>query len=76
MKFPDICGWIGTILLLAAFGLVSQGYLDARSMDNQWMNFLGAVGIGYNSYEKSLWAVVVLDCFWAAVALITIVQLS
>ena len=72
MTFPDICGWVGTILLLVAYWLVSSDRIEARSFMNQWMNFFGAVAIGFNAWNNGLQAVVVLDIFWAGVALITI----
>lgn len=69
MTFPDICGWVGTVLLLVAYWLVSSDRIEARSFLNQWMNFFGAVGIGFNAWSNGLLAVVVLDIFWAMIAL-------
>ena len=72
MSFQDFCGWVGTILLLIAYWLVSSDRIEAWSFTNQWMNFFGAAGIGFNAWTNGLYAVVVLDIFWAGVALFTI----
>ena len=71
MQFADLCGWAGMIALLVAFWLVSSDRIEARSFVNQWINFFGAAGVGFNAWMNGLWPIVILDIFWAGVALAT-----
>lgn len=75
MQFADICGWVGMVSLLIAYCLISSGKIAGRSYANQWINFFGAITVGFNAYAKALWAVVALDAFWCGVAIFTIVQM-
>jgi hypothetical protein len=40
----EVVGWIGALLILAGYGLLSAGKLDAKSPAYQWLNVVGAVG--------------------------------
>lgn len=62
----EVIGWIGTIALLLAYGLLSGGYLDA-SYAYQSMNILGAVGLCIVALYKRTWQVVVVEIFWISI---------
>ena len=40
----EVVGWIGAILILAGYGLLSAGKLNAKSPTYQWLNVVGAIG--------------------------------
>ncbi len=41
-------GWIGTILIVLAYFLVSRQYVTGKSKIYQLMNLFGAIGVGIN----------------------------
>jgi len=66
--FVDITGWIGAVLILGAYGLVSTGKLQARSALYQWMNILGAAGLIINSGWMGAWPSAGLNVVWLGIA--------
>jgi hypothetical protein len=66
--FVDICGWAGMLLILAAYALLSNGKMQARSALYQWMNVAGAAGLIVNSGWNSAWPSVTLNVIWLAIA--------
>ena len=46
--FIDIAGWSAAVLILGAYGLLSFGKIQPRSVLYQWMNILGALGFIIN----------------------------
>jgi hypothetical protein len=65
--FIDIAGWIGALLILGAYGLISSGKVQARSALYQWMNIFGALGILINSGWHAAWPSVGLNVVWFAI---------
>ena len=45
----EIIGWAGALLILAAYGLLTAGKLQANTRAYQWMNVVGALGFVVNS---------------------------
>ena len=43
-------GWVGAVLILVAYGLLSAGRVDGQSPLYQWMNVLGAAGFVVNGW--------------------------
>jgi hypothetical protein len=55
-------------LILAAYALLSNGKMLARSALYQWMNLVGAAGLIVNSGWNSAWPSVTLNVIWLAIA--------
>jgi hypothetical protein len=70
----DVCGWAGTLLILAAYALQSNGKMQTRSALYQWMNVLGAAGLIINSGWYSAWPSVTLNVVWLAIAALALWQ--
>jgi hypothetical protein len=70
--FVDICGWAGMALILAAYALLSNGKMQARSALYQWMNVIGAAGLIINSGWNRAWPSVTLNVIWLAIALLAL----
>ena len=70
--FVDIFGWIGAILLLLAYGLVSQKKLEGDSICYQFLNIIGSVLIITNSYYYKAFPSVAVNVIWISIAGITI----
>jgi len=45
-----VVGWVGAVLILVAYGLLSAGRVDGQSPLYQWMNVLGAAGFVVNGW--------------------------
>ena len=43
-------GWVGAVLIIVAYGLLSAGRVDGQSPLYQWMNVLGAAGFVVNGW--------------------------
>lgn len=65
--FVEIAGWTAALLILGAYGLISSGKLQARSVLYQWMNILGALGFVINSGWNGAWPSVGLNVVWFAI---------
>jgi hypothetical protein len=66
--FVDISGWVGALLILGAYSLLSNGKIQARSALYQWMNVVGAVGLIINSGWNTAWPSVALNVVWLGIA--------
>ncbi|MGH6705931.1 MAG: CBU_0592 family membrane protein, partial [Sphingomicrobium sp.] len=45
----EAIGWVGALLILAAYALLTAGRLKADDRAYQWMNVVGALGFIVNS---------------------------
>lgn len=60
----DTAGWIGAACLLLAYGLVSAGRLDGRSIGFQLLNLTGAIGLLANGVWHGAWPSAALNAIW------------
>ena len=65
----EIMGWLGALLILAAYALLTAGKLQARSRAYQWMNVLGAIGFVVNSGWNGAIPSAALNVVWAGIGL-------
>jgi len=72
----EIAGWLGALLVLASYALVSLGRIEARTNLNQAMNMAGAAGLAWNGYVHGTWPIFTLDAVWALIAVIAIVGIA
>ena len=73
--FMEVVGWIGALLILAAYGLLSAGKLDARSPSYQWLNVVGAVGFILNSGWNGAWPSAALNVIWVGIGAVALVKI-
>ncbi|MDQ3077733.1 MAG: hypothetical protein M3Q83_02700 [Pseudomonadota bacterium] len=73
--FMEVAGWIGALLILAAYGLLSAGKLDARSPAYQWLNVVGAVGFILNSGWNGAWPSAALNVVWVGIGAVALVRI-
>lgn len=71
----EIAGWYGTIAILLAYALVSFGLVSSDSAAFQLLNLTGAMGIIVIAVNKKVMQSVILNLFWAVVALIALVNI-
>jgi hypothetical protein len=58
----------GTLLILAAYYLVSNKKIASISKIYQFMNFFGAIGVGVNVFYQKAWPGFALETVWAVIA--------
>ena len=73
--FMEVAGWIGAILILAGYGLLSAGKLDARSPTYQWLNVVGALGFIANSAWHSAWPSAILNIIWVGIGVVALIRI-
>ena len=68
----EALGWIGALLILGSYILVSLGKLGGRSATFQWLNVAGAAGFVVNSGWHGAIPSTALNVVWLAVGLATL----
>ena len=68
----EIVGWVGAVLILLAYLLLSAGRLTGQSAVYQAMNVVGAAGFIVNGLWHRAMPSAVLNIVWAAIGGITL----
>lgn len=61
MIFSQTIGWVGTVLILTAYFLVSTNKVKGTSGAYQTLNIIGALGVGINVYYQHAWPALALQ---------------
>ena len=72
----EVAGWAGTLMIMAAYVGVSFKVLSPTGLLYQLLNLAGAIGIMIIALVKHVRQSVVLNIFWAAIALVAIFTLA
>ena len=75
MLVIEVIGWLGAILILAAYALVSAGRLGGSSPAYQWMNVLGAAGFVVNGGYHDALPSTAMNILWMGIGIHALVQL-
>ena len=70
----EIIGWIGALLILGAYALLSAGKLSGSSPTYQWMNIVGAAGFVINSGANGAWPSAAMNGVWICIGLATLAR--
>ncbi|UZW55841.1 hypothetical protein NUH86_03320 [Sphingobium sp. JS3065] len=70
--FVEFMGWLGAILVLCAYVLVSTGRLSGASAAFQWMNALGAAFFVLNTGWHGAIPSMVLNIIWSGVGFVAL----
>ena len=68
----EIVGWIGAVLILAAYGLLSAGKIGGQSRLYQWMNVGGAAGFVVNGWWHGALPSTALNIVWMLIGVIAL----
>jgi hypothetical protein len=74
-KAAGIAGWYGACAIVAAYAFVSFNLISATGLVYQALNLTGAIGIIVISLIKGVKQSVVLNTFWAVIAVLALVHL-
>jgi hypothetical protein len=70
----EIVGWVGAVLILVAYGLLSTGKLDGRSPIYQGMNIVGAAGFVVNSGLNGALPSAALNVIWIGIGVYALLK--
>jgi len=70
--FAEVVGWIGAVLILAAYAMLTAGKLQAKSVAYQAMNVVGALGFIVNSSWNGAIPSAALNVVWAGIGIAAI----
>jgi len=68
----EVAGWIGALLILTGYALLSAGKLDAKSPAYQWLNVVGALGFIANSSWNGAWPSAALNVIWVGIGAVAL----
>ena len=71
----EIIGYVGMILILGAFFLVSSGRLKSNSFGFQGINLIGAILLSVYSVFRAVWPSFVLNGVWSLIALVALIRI-
>ncbi|MCF6318267.1 MAG: hypothetical protein L3J83_03150 [Proteobacteria bacterium] len=71
----DICGWLGAVLFLIAYALVSKQVIKGNSLPFQLLNLIGAMLFIINSGYHGAYPSAVLNLIWVFIGTITILSI-
>jgi hypothetical protein len=72
----EIIGWIGAVLILGAYVLLSLDRIQSKSRTYQWMNVVGAAGFIVNSGWNGAIPSAVLNVVWLFIGLYALWKLG
>ena len=72
--FIEMIGWIGAVVILVAYALLSAGKITARSKSYQWLNILGASAFVVNSGSNGAYPSAVLNVIWVGIGVWALVR--
>jgi hypothetical protein len=75
MDIFDITGWVGMVLVLVAYLLLSLGKIK-NGYFYQTLNLAAGVLMAIGLYPKNAWFSFTLQVVWALVAIISIIKLK
>jgi hypothetical protein len=68
----DIIGWIGAIIYLIAYGMVSAKKVEADSWTYQGMNMFAGILLITNNFYLRAYPSTALNTVWVAIAIVTL----
>lgn len=68
----DILGWIGSVEVIAAYGLNSYQKIKSDSLIFQLLNLTGAIFLIINSIYKEAYPFTFINTVWSVIAMVAI----
>lgn len=72
----NICGWIGSAMVVTGFFLVSNGKIEAQTYTFQVLNLIAAVFVGVNAYYYGALPSVGINTVWFLIAIAAIIRIQ
>ena len=71
----DILGWIGMVLVLIAYGLLSTNKISSGKL-YQVINLIAALFMAVGLLPKNAWFSFALQIAWALIAIVAIIKIN
>lgn len=71
----DSIGWIGALLILIGYGLISFKKIEGNSLKFQLLNIFGSVFLAINTYYYGAIPSTLVNIIWAIIAVAAIVAI-
>lgn len=71
----ELCGWIGAILVLVAYYMVSTGKAKADSKPFQAINISGAIFLVAYTYNCQAYASMIVNIIWVGIGMTSILKI-
>lgn len=71
----DSIGWIGALLILIGYGLISFKKIEGNSLKFQLLNIFGSVFLAINTYYYGAIPSTLVNVVWAIIAIAAIVAI-
>lgn len=71
----EVAGWVGALLILGGYALLTAGKIEARSVTYQMLNVVGALGFIVNGWWHGALPSAVLNIIWAGIGLTALWQI-
>ncbi len=68
----DSIGWIGAVLILIGYGLISFKKIEGNSLKFQLLNIFGSVFLAINTYYYGAIPSTLVNVIWAIIAVVAI----
>lgn len=72
----QVIGWIGMVLILAAYFLVSFEILTVHNIWFQLMNIIGSIGLVLIASARRDWQPMVLNIVWILIGIVAILRIA
>jgi hypothetical protein len=72
----ECIGWIGAIIVLIAFFMISTHRTDANKPIFHWLNIIGALGLIIHTSYNSAFPSAFVNVIWVAVAIFSLIKLK
>ena len=72
----EIVGWMGALLILLAYLLISAGKLTGQSPLYQWMNIVGAAGFVINGWWHRAIPSTALNVVWMGIGAVALWKIA
>ena len=71
----EVAGWIGALLILGGYALLTAGKLQPQSVAYQAMNVVGALGFIANGLWHGAMPSAVLNIIWAGIGAVALIRI-
>ena len=72
MLLIEIVGWVGGLLVLVAYALLTSGQVMADSSLFQWLNVVGAAGLVVNGLGNHAYPSVAVNAVWVGIGVLSL----
>lgn len=72
----EVAGWIGAVLILAGYALLTAEKVTSKSVAYQAMNVIGATGFIANGVWHKAWPSAILNIIWVGIGVVALIRIS